>query len=62
LEEYAAQMRELAPKSMSADKQIYDLPNHTVTITQISDVDLTSAGGAYLGMNTVCFGCFTKAL
>jgi len=55
-------MRELAPELMSADKQIYDLPNHTVTITEISGIDLMSAGGAYLGMNAVCSGYYTSPL
>jgi len=47
-------MRELAPELMHADKQIYDLPQHTVTVTEINSIDLMNAGGAYLGMNTVC--------
>jgi len=42
---------------MSDDKQIYDLPKHTVTVTEINSVDLTNAGGAYLGMNVVSCDC-----
>jgi len=43
----------LAPELLSANKQTYDLPSHSVTVTEINNVDLTNAGGAYLGMNMV---------
>ena len=56
-------MRELAPELMHADKQIYDLPQHTVTVTEINSIDLMNAGGAYLGMNMVCHGnCYSNEL
>ena len=42
---------------LSANKQTYDLSNHTVTVTEINTIDLTNAGGAYLGMNMVGDGC-----
>jgi len=52
-EQYTAQMRELAPDLLSTKKKTYDLPAHTVTVTEINSVDLTNAGGTYLGLNTV---------
>jgi len=54
-EQYTAQMRELAPDVLSTKKKTYDLPAHTVTVTEINSVDLTNAGGTYLGLNTVCY-------
>ena len=54
-EQYTAQMRELAPDLLSTKKKTYDLPAHTVTVTEINSVDLTNAGGTYLGLNTVCY-------
>jgi len=56
-EEYAAQMRVLAPEMLASNKQTYDLPRHTVTVTEIDNMDLMHAGGTYLGMNMVRIGC-----
>jgi len=53
--QYAAQMRELGPELSSSNKKMYDLPTHTVTVTEINNIDLTNADGTYLGVNMVCF-------
>lgn len=35
------------------DPTVYDLPSHTVTVTDVSEVDLTGKDGLWLGQNTV---------
>ena len=36
-----------------AERQVTDLPGHTVTITDISDIDLAGHEGTRLGQNKV---------
>ncbi|XP_052781415.1 nucleolar protein 12-like [Mya arenaria] len=36
-----------------AERQVTELPNHTVTITDISDIDLAGHAGTRLGLNQV---------
>jgi len=47
---------------LSTNEETYDLPAHTVTVTEIDNIDLTNAGGTYLGVNAVCCGYRTDAL
>jgi len=58
-------MSQLAPELLSTNKETYDLPAHTVTVTEINNIDFTNAGGTYLGVNTDCYtvcGYHTDAL
>ena len=52
-EQYVAEVRNLTPEMLSSNSLTYDLPRHTVTVTEIDGVNLTNAGGAYLGRNVV---------
>ena len=43
-----------------AKKEVKELPHHTVTVTDISEVDLAGQGGLRLGRNQVC--CYPTTL